>query len=122
MEKSIIIKDAFFVVFLIFFHGHLADHGKNPEKFRYISRMFQLPNKCSRVAMEKGFSPENQSIPHFMKRASLNKKSIDYLSFIRLHGLAKVGSYPHELFLGPKRYFLNLRTYVVKFESTLLWE
>ena len=49
----------FFVVFPIFFRGYLADHGKKtPEKFRYISRMFQLPNKCSRVAMEKGFSPE----------------------------------------------------------------
>ena len=36
-------------------HGRLPDYGKKPEKFRYIS-MFQLPNKCSRVTMEKGFS------------------------------------------------------------------
>ena len=62
MEKSSIIKDAcFFVVFPIFSHVQLPDHGKTPEKFHYISRMFQLPNKCSRVAMEKEFSPEKET-------------------------------------------------------------
>ena len=50
------------LVFLLFFRlfsmVSYLNMEKNPEKCRYISRIFQLLNKCSRVAMENGFSPE----------------------------------------------------------------
>ena len=51
-----------FSCFSDFFPWSATWAWKKIKFFCYIPRMFQLPNKCSRVAMEKGFSPEKITV------------------------------------------------------------